>query len=281
MNASAQDQNENQKHQDSFSFLDQIAITDRKKQRRFFSRHQLNFNAQPGLRKKSKIMNRLTMGILGLSLVAATMTMGVLHLNRQYSQRTAMMDLGDIASNSISYAPYVGRDYSMNNKMAEEKIAKELHHIVAHPQVDAKGHLYVDNNRIKSLLDDFYAISENSHQLDYQGYFYMLSDMDSNLIDHQIKAEFAYKGMTALIINYKTSILARDYYLSHLSKWNFWQHASTQAYQDQFDEDYFSLHEEFFKFFAQTNSGVTYTYSLEDNELDLEEQTFWNMVKPK
>lgn len=262
-----------QNHQDTYGFLEQIAITDSKKQKNFFARHKLNFKNQSLLKKEKKKAHNISKGIFAIGLV---IMMGIIFSSyHNVKKTTIMMDLDKIDLSISDYAPVVGRDYSMDNKAEQKKIALELRYLIANPIVDVKGHLYVDNTLIASLLKNFYSISESNNYLDYEEYFNLLDDIDSPFIDASIKKEFAYKGMRAMRVHYKTAILSRDYYLSHLSKWDFRGRASNQAYQDQFDEDYFTYRESFFKFFVKQTSGVEYT--LEDS--NQEEKSFWNFVR--
>lgn len=266
-------QNENQAHHDTYGFLEQIAITDSKKQKSFFARHKLNFKNQPQVKKRNIILTNLATGICAIWAVALIISMiSSYHHDRQ---PTIMMNLDKIDIDSSNYAPVVGRDYSVNNKAEQQKIVLGIRHLIANPIVDGKGHLYVDNTLIAGLLKDFYSISDSNKHLDYQAYFSLLDDMDSPFIDEHIKKEFAQKGMIAMQENYKTAILSRDYYLSHLPKWDFTPKASTQAYQDQFDDDYFTYHESFFNFFSKYATGVEYT--LEQG--NVEEQNFWKIVR--
>lgn len=266
-------QNENQAHQDTYGFLGQIAITDSKKQKSFFARHKLNFKNQPQVKKRDIILKNISIGICGLWAVFSII--GMVSSYYHDGQPSIMMNLDKIDIDSSSYASVVGRDYSVNNKAEQQKIVLDIRHLIANPIVDGKGHLYVDNILIAGLLKDFYSISDSNKHLDYQIYFSLLDDMDSPLIDEHIKKEFANHGMVAMQENYKTAILSRDYYLSHLSKWDFTPKASTQAYQDQFDEDYFTYHESFFSFFAKHATGVEYTME----QGDAEEQAFWKIVR--
>jgi hypothetical protein len=264
-----------------YQFLEQIAITDKKKQKRFFSKHQLNFQAFPLLKKKAKRHDWLASLFMG---TAALFFLLLVLLGVQQNIGEHMQnDIFDIAapyshSPSIEFVRHNSEVSNQNknknqNLAAEEKIQDRILHIINHPKLDSHEHLYIDNTEIRTLMKQFYLLSEDDHFSNYDTFNYLTYLLKNQFVDDDIKKELAQHAVTALKQSYKTASLAHNYYVEHLSTVQ--KHIYSHSYYDDFDNAFYARHTNLFDFINQYYIGKKYTV---DNATTYDDD-FWKTVK--
>jgi hypothetical protein len=265
-------------HTHTHEFLEQIAITDKKKQKKFFSNHSLNFfNLAQNNKNRKK---RKVMGIVNTiySLVFLTM-MGNLFIDQ--SQREVKHLLWQNNFDSTWHADTINMNIRQSISVQEGILLDDIDNLIEHPAQDEQGHRYVPEALLQAKLSAFYK-SSILHDYGNLTKFEVLGfSLDSPFVSSQIKKTFAEQEMKAMQTDFRMSMQEDVTTLKNRSAYSLSRLYSDASYMDMGKQEYYEHYKSHYALLKQIYHSKDYRYSRYSKNSDsseVEKQTLYNSV---
>jgi hypothetical protein len=252
-------------HTQPHEFLEQIAITDKKEQKKFFANHSLNFfnlSENNKLRQKTK-SRRLSGAIFSFAFIGF---MGLMCIN--HSQSSTKQQLWEYTFDSSWHAAEINQVVPANLANQENFLLDRIDGMVKNPVQDSQGHYYVREEPLEASLNAFYK-SSIMHDYGNLTKFEMLGfSLNSPFVSTRIKKIFAEQAMKAMQTDFQMSIRESGNYLKHRSAYSLSRVHSDASYMNYAYSEYFRYYKSHYALIKQIRDSKPYAYSKDSMKND-------------
>lgn len=245
-------------HHHTHEFLEQIAITDTKKQKSFFQNHSLNFFnlAQNNKSRKKRKITGIINTVLSLGFLAVIVNLWVAQ-----SQITVKRQIWQNTFDSAWHAENIGLAIPASIADQEENMVADIDKIISHPLKDEKGHSYVPESVLQAKISAFYK-SSILHDYGNLTKFEMLGfSLDSPFVSHQIKKSFAEQEMKAMQTDFRLSMQENVATLKNRDTYSLSRLHSDASYLEEAKNDYYNHYKSHYALLKQIYHSKDYEYS--------------------